>query len=283
MTNEIRVSTLIPTFNRKNYLKKAIQSCLNQTVDHEIIVCNHGGTDGTDEMIREFEGKVKYLKKNKDHGIHFCLLEGVLEASGEYINLLYDDDWLEPKFIEECMKYFNNSDVGFVFSAAESYDDFRKKFTTTVQNKFLPRSGIYNISKYELFFLRNLISPTSFIIKKKDLIDSLYQGRLPFSKYHYKGVGPDKLMILMCMLRYKKFGYVSECLSCYRSHTGSITIDASADDKKLYMIKKSYHEVVEYYHTIKYGRYFSLLGNKYIMYFQYNFNMLLNKIKNFIK
>jgi len=279
MTTKKTISTLIPTFNRKVFLKKTIESCLNQTINHEIIVCNHGGTDGTDEMISEFEGKIRYIKRNNDHGLHFCMLEGIMEAKGEYINLLYDDDWIEPKFIEECMKYFDDPDVGFVFSAANIYDDSRKKFISTDQNIFLPGSGTYNVSKYEFFFLRSLISPTSFIIRKQDLIDSLFQGKLPFSKYSYKGVGPDRLMLLICMLRYKKFGYVSENLSYYRSHAGSITIDSYTDEKKSYMIKKAYAEVIKYYYTIKYGRYFSFLENKYIIHLRYHFNMILNKIK----
>ena len=56
------------------------------------------------------------------------------------------------------------------------------------------------------------------------MIDSLYNGKLPFAKYSYKGVGPDRLMILMCLLRYKKYGYVSESLSFYRRNADSISI-----------------------------------------------------------
>ena len=66
------------------------------------------------------------------------------------------------------MKYFNNSDVGFVFSSANIYHDSDKKITASGQNTFLPRSGIYNISKYESFFLKYIMSPTSFIIKKRE-------------------------------------------------------------------------------------------------------------------
>ena len=38
-----------------------LQSCLDQTVDHELIVCNHGSSDGTDEMIKQFEAKITIL------------------------------------------------------------------------------------------------------------------------------------------------------------------------------------------------------------------------------
>ena len=63
------ISSVIPTFNRKKYLKKAIESCLDQTIKHEIIVCNHGGSDDTDEMVKQFNGKIKYIKKRINNGL----------------------------------------------------------------------------------------------------------------------------------------------------------------------------------------------------------------------
>ena len=121
------VSTVIPTFNRELFLKKAIESCLEQTINHEIIVCNHGGADGTDEMVKQFHGKIKYIKKEVDNGPHYCWLDGIMEAKGDFINLLVDDDWIDPNYIEECMKYFDDSNVGFVFTQAKVYDDKHQK------------------------------------------------------------------------------------------------------------------------------------------------------------
>ena len=121
------VSTVIPTFNRMEYLRKSIYSSLDQTINHEIIVCNHGGSDGTDEMIKQFNGKIRYIKKEKDNGLNYCTLNGVIEAKGEFINLLFDDDWMEPNYVEECMKYFEDPQVGFVFTPAKLFDDVNQK------------------------------------------------------------------------------------------------------------------------------------------------------------
>ncbi|MDA0996375.1 MAG: glycosyltransferase family 2 protein [Proteobacteria bacterium] len=272
MNKEKTVSTVIPTFNREIYLKEAILSCLNQTIKHEVIVCNHGGTDGTDTMVKQFEGKIKYIKKTTNYGPHFCWLEGVLEARGEYINLLFDDDWIKPKFIEECIKYFDDKQVGFVFSESKIINDQTKKFLRQ-SKKILPNSGIYNIFFHESYFVQNLISPTSIIIRKKDMVDALYQGRLPLSRFEYKGVGPDKLMILICLLRYKKFGYVSEYLSVYRAHNNSITIDAISNEQKKQQFKKAYREVNLYYYSLKYGKYFS-----YLLYLGVFFEKVLYKL-----
>jgi glycosyltransferase involved in cell wall biosynthesis len=276
------ISTVIPTFNREAFLKDAIISCLNQTIKHEIIVCNHGGTDGTDIMVKQFQNKIKYIKKDIDYGPHFCWLDGIMQAKGEYINLLFDDDWIKPTFIEKCMKYFND-DVGFVFTNAEIFDDSIKEVTKKIHDKFITKSGVYNISQYEFYFLRFLISPTSIIIRKKDIIDSLFQGKLPFAKNIYKGVGPDRLMILLCILRYKKFGYVSEDLSVYRGHINSITINSYSNKIKKKQIKKAYNEVINYYYTLKYGKYFSYLNNRLVIYTKYYVNLLFINILKFLK
>lgn len=258
------VSTVIPTFNRELFLKKAIESSLEQTINHEIIVCNHGGSDGTDEMVKQFHGKIKYIKKEVDNGPHYCWLDGIMEAKGDFINLLFDDDWIDPNYIEECMKYFDDSNVGFVFTQAKSYDDQHQKFETLYSYDYLVQDGVHKVSKYELPLLHGVISPTAFIMKKKDMIDSLYNGKLPFAKYFYKGVGPDKFMSLLCMLRYSSFGFVKKPLVYYRKHINSITIDSSLDEKKKILIKKAYDEVDKYYYTIKYGKIFSFLNNFYI-------------------
>jgi glycosyltransferase involved in cell wall biosynthesis len=277
------ITSVIPTYNRKIYLREAIQSCLNQTIKHEIIVCNHGGTDDTDSMIKEFEGKIKYIKREKNHGPHFCWLDGVMEASGDYINLLFDDDWIRPKFIEECMKLFNNHNIGFVFSAADLLEEPNKKFLAKLYYKPLIDSGIYDVFDYEFYFLKSLISPTAIILKKKDLIDSLYQGSLPLSKSHYKGVGPDKFIILLCLLRYKKFGFISESLSVCRSQPNSITVEANLDKQKKIIFTESYSETVKYYYTLKYGKYFSFLQNKYLIETRYFLNTLLYKLLRLFK
>jgi glycosyltransferase involved in cell wall biosynthesis len=276
------ISTVIPTFNREVYLKKAIESCLDQTINHEIIVCNHGGSDGTDEMVKKFHGKIKYIKKEKDKGLNYCTLDGVMEAKGEFINLLFDDDWIEPNYIEECMKHFEDPKVGFVFTPAKLYNDTNQKIDNIFHDDFLAMDGIYKIKKYELNLLRHLISPSAFIIRKKDMIDSLYNGNLPLDKYSYKGVGPDRLMTLLCMLRYKSFGFVKKPLVYYRYHLNSITLDSQLEKNKKILIKKAYDQVDEYYYTIKYGKIFIFLHNFYIFRIRFLLNNPIVTLKKLI-
>ena len=106
--------------------------------------------------------------------------------------------------------------------------------------------------------MNSSLTPSAVIFRKKDLIDSIYQGRLPLSKYNYKGVGPDKFASFLCLLRYKYFGYVKESLSVCVSHSDSITIDAQQNKQKRKQLKKSYEEVNDYYYILKFSKYFPI-------------------------
>jgi glycosyltransferase involved in cell wall biosynthesis len=58
-----RVSVIIPTYNRKDYVREAIDSVLAQTyTDYEIIVVDDGSSDGTEAVLRERYGdRIRYL------------------------------------------------------------------------------------------------------------------------------------------------------------------------------------------------------------------------------
>ena len=251
------VSIVIPTFNRKLYLKKCIDSCLNQTYETEIIVSDHGSTDGTNILLSEFKDKIKYLRREEDLGPHYSWLDGIINAKGEYVHLLYDDDYINPTFIEKCINLFTD-EVGFVFCPTEHYSQKDKKVINILYKDLGLEDGIYKTNKFENYFLNTLLTPSAAIFRKKDLIETIYQGGLPLSKYHYKGVGPDKFASLLCVLRYKYFGYIKESLSVCNLHIGSISTDSQEDGKKRRQLKKSYEEVNDYYFILKFSKYFPI-------------------------
>jgi len=88
-----KVSVVIPTFNRAEYILQSINSVLRQTVQpDEIIVVDDGSTDDTEEIVRNFGvGRIKYLRKEHT-GAPDTRNRGLEIARGDYVITVASDD-----------------------------------------------------------------------------------------------------------------------------------------------------------------------------------------------
>jgi glycosyltransferase involved in cell wall biosynthesis len=95
----MKISTIIPTYNRRKQVFRAIQSVLAQTVPvDEIIVVDDGSTDGTSESVRSRFGSSVKIFTQKNGGVSAARNLGIREARGEWIAFLDSDDaWLPTK------------------------------------------------------------------------------------------------------------------------------------------------------------------------------------------
>ncbi|EJJ30959.1 glycosyltransferase family 2 protein [Rhizobium sp. CF142] len=244
------VSIVIPTFNRAGMLPVAIDSALNQTKACEVIVVDHGSTDDTPKVAEAYGDRILYIRRERDFGPHFCWLEGALHASGEFVHLQYDDDWIAPTFIEACLAVIT-PETGFAFSGADVTDGPGLPTKLRQFMDWLPATGTYPVDAIERQILGSLISPGAALYRRQILIDALYPGRLPLQINEYRGVGPDAFVSLLSMLRYPAVGYVREPLAFFRFHEGSITIDAFASGEKTARLRAAYAEVTRHYLEMK--------------------------------
>jgi glycosyltransferase involved in cell wall biosynthesis len=245
------VSIVIPTYNRAHFLKKAIDTALAQTCPCEVVVVDHGSTDHTLEIIRDYGERVTYIRREKDCGVHFAWLDGVINAKGELIHINYDDDWMAPDYLEKCLPLMCK-DVAVVFSAVTIADNKEKPLSHDFVDLF--STGQHSSRKLERYLLKkgSLISPGCCLIRKKDILDWLFVGEVPGTRAHYKGVGPDLLFSLGPLMKYPKFGFVNEPLAVFRSHPDSITIDSRKDAQKKQAIQKAYNESKKLYLSLKF-------------------------------
>lgn len=119
------VSVIIPTYKRSDSLCRCIDSVLNQTYPNiEIIVVddNGEGTDyqkETEKNIKKYidSGKILYLKHNVNKNGSAARNTGFRASSGEFVNFLDDDDYLEAEKIERQVELLKaiSSDYGAVY------------------------------------------------------------------------------------------------------------------------------------------------------------------------
>jgi glycosyltransferase involved in cell wall biosynthesis len=113
----MKVSVIIPTYNRANILKQTVDSVLNQTFqDFEIIVIDDGSIDDTQQIFSDYSDKVRY-KKQQNAGVNAARNHALQLAKGEYIATLDDDDmWLDYKLELQVEILDKFTDIGFTYS-----------------------------------------------------------------------------------------------------------------------------------------------------------------------
>lgn len=121
------VSIGIPTYNRAESLKKALDSAINQTYQNlEIIISDNASTDETKEICEDYQRKdnrIKYLRQVENAGSIANFNIVLKEATGKYFMWLADDDWIDLNFIEECLSFLNNhNDYALVSGKAKFYN-----------------------------------------------------------------------------------------------------------------------------------------------------------------
>ena len=103
----MNISVVIPTYNRKHTLPRAIASVLNQTLQPtEIIMVDDGSTDGTADWIQETYPRINPISQS-NKGVSAARNIGIKYAKCDWIALLdSDDEWLPDK-LERQVEAFN--------------------------------------------------------------------------------------------------------------------------------------------------------------------------------
>jgi len=111
----MRFSIVIPTYNRKDLLRRCLAAATNQDYpDYEVIVVDDGSTDGTGEMVRREFPRVRYIRQEPNRGPAAARNRGIEAATGEIIAFT-DDDCVPPRtWIGSHIKYYNDQEVGCV-------------------------------------------------------------------------------------------------------------------------------------------------------------------------
>jgi glycosyltransferase involved in cell wall biosynthesis len=112
-----KVSIIVPTRNRRDWLRQALRSAREQTwPDKEMVVIDEASTDGTLAMLTTEFPEARVIKHETARGPSAARNAGIAAATGEWILFLDDDDVLHPEHLEALVKASTAAPTGTVVS-----------------------------------------------------------------------------------------------------------------------------------------------------------------------
>lgn len=114
----MKFSVVIPTFNRAKKLNRALESLCKQSYkDFEVIVCDDGSTDNTNEVVKSFAQKldIKYFFETNWGGPARPRNVGIKKASGEWVCFLDSDDWWFDNKMDKLEQAINKYEADVYF------------------------------------------------------------------------------------------------------------------------------------------------------------------------
>lgn len=108
------ISIIVPCFNNEKYIKRCLDSIVNQTLkDIDIIVVDDGSTDRSAEIVKNIDDNRIRLFTKKNEGIASARNFGLSKVESEYFGFLDSDDYCEPETFETLINEIkkNNSDL----------------------------------------------------------------------------------------------------------------------------------------------------------------------------
>lgn len=217
----LKVSAIIPAYNRADFLPRSIESVLNQSLsDLELIVVDDGSTDNTKAVVEEFarkDNRVKYFWQPNFGGPAGPRNTGIKHASGKYVAFLdSDDEWLATK-LEEQVRLFENSQANTGLVAC---DYLLEAGSTPVAYKLpqFERSGIF-----EELLKHDFIGTATVVMIKKEVLEDV--GGFDESLE----CGEDTDLWLRIAEKYG-FAHVTNLLALYHVHGNNTLLRFNAID-----------------------------------------------------
>lgn len=223
MTNQgtpiVSISCLV--YNHEPFLRQCLDGFVMQQTDFpfEVLIHDDASTDGSADIIREYERKypdiIKPVYETENQwvlGRRGSAVFNFPRAKGLYFALCEGDDyWTDPLKLQKQVDFLEaNPDYSMCFhSAMNLWDDGRQELFSIVEDRIYTAEDI----------MSDWMVPTASILFRKDIVFSdFYQNTVLGAKLFFG----DTPLFLSCA-RFGKVRGLPDCMSVYRRHEGSIS------------------------------------------------------------
>jgi glycosyltransferase involved in cell wall biosynthesis len=214
-----KISVVIPTYNRSNFVVQAVNSVLAQRgVEYELVVSDNASTDDTLSVLAQFSNdpRVRIFSNETNIGMvanwRICVESRI---SGSWFLILSDDDFLiDPYFLSKAQVFLeSNHDLGLVYANGYLMDEKTKYLEPT----FVPHKGIvsgmsvlrtYGTILAQSFILSNIIFNRQFALDLDCFLDN-------------NNLCCDEDLFLKLILRHR-VAVIPDYVSIYRVHASNL-------------------------------------------------------------
>lgn len=229
-----KISVIVPVYNVSQYLRKCIDSILEQDYKNfEIILINDGSTDDSGKICDEYAEKYKNINvyHQKNGGISSARNLGVSKVTGKYISFVDSDDFVMKDFLSSMHSNLKNNNVDI--SCCGSYEYFNKnkitnsnyinieqKYEKDEAQKYLNIIGYFNCGPWNKLYKREVFDGIIFPVGKKS----------------------EDMYVMHKLINNAKNGlyYSSEPKYFYRQREGSITNTSNINYDVIDAIEETY-------------------------------------------
>lgn len=235
------ISVIIPTYNRRGYIVESVESVLRQSFsDFEILVVDDGSIDGTEEAVRPYADRIRYLRQ-ENRGAAAARNRGIREALGRYIAFMDSDDLSAPHHLQALHDFLaRNSNFAMVIGNGAYLGGKFHNRSTVISPEKAKRLAEKGVSVRDLFDGR--VVRMQGTMSRKAALEEI--GLLD----EWFRLSYDLDIALRLVQRYR-IGFVNEVVYLYRKHGSNISADDELRSREnlraLEKLQRDYPDAVE--------------------------------------
>ena len=237
------ISVIVPVYKVEQYLKKCLDSILNQSFkDFELILVDDGSPDNCPNICDDYaksDSRIKVIHK-ENGGLSSARNAGLdyvfANSNSEYISFVDSDDYVDVFFLEKLYSSIEKCDMSVcfyhIFGEKKTASSFKPQKIVVDNNEFckIADDGIYSIVAWNKLY-------------KKEILRNI---RYPIGKNH-----EDEFIIHRIVGKCTKISFIPDKLYYYRQRLGSITENETSFEKKLIVLEYLLDRVLYYKNETK--------------------------------
>jgi glycosyltransferase involved in cell wall biosynthesis len=179
MSQEIKISVIMPVYKVEAYVGKAIESIQNQTLtDWEFLIVDDGTPDNSGKICDEYAAKDSRLQvfHKENGGAPSARNMAIEKARGKYMYFMDSDDWAEPTMLEDMYRLAEENEAQLVIAGfyIDTYYGDQEYVTTTLSHPdtVYATQQEFRENAYKLFDKNLLYTPWNKLFQSKYLMEN---------------------------------------------------------------------------------------------------------------